>query len=589
MTNPGVWPAIVLAISAVWARAGRGDPPFRQEVVAADHEIASLAGAEILAAGGNAVDAAVATSFALSVVRPYSCGIGGGGFMVICMPEHPELGRVETAICYRERAPRAVGPNYYENLPDDGASRFGGTAAGVPGTVAGLLMALEKYGTMDRATVLAPAIRAAEDGFPVDAHYLASTRSLIAWYREVPVRQVRFSFVWERYLKEGEVRMGDRIANPEQARALRLIAEEGAPAFYEGEIARALLRSTALDGALMTAEDLASALVIETAPLEARFMEHRVLTMPPPSSGGIAMAQVLGMLDSEIAGTWRGEELEGPRPDLRREAARRVLGEKGSAAGIHRIVEAMKHAFADRARWLGDSLFVDVPWGWLTSPDYIRARAALFDPSRTLAPERYGTTEPPPDDGGTSHLSVVDSWGNAVACTETINLEFGSLRAVEEFGFVLNNEMDDFLTRRGEPNAFGLTQSVLNLPEGRKAPLSSMTPTIVLDAAGDVRIVAGASGGPRIITGTIQAMLHVLVYDASALDAVSAPRFHHQWMPDVLRVEAGIPDSVRRDLSDKGHKVEPERGGSNVQLIRRIEGGWDAGCDPRKGGVPAGR
>lgn len=560
---------------------------FQQEAVAADHPLASRAGAEILAAGGNAIDAAVASSFALSVVRPGSCGIGGGGFMVVFMPDHPTLGRVEAAICYRERAPAAIDADYYVSLPDDASVR-GGKSLAVPGTVAGLLRALEAFGTMPREVVLAPAIRLAEEGFTADAHDVSTARDLAKWFDAEPGRKDVYPFVWSRFLREGTLREGDRIALPEQARALRLIAEQGSDAFHTGEIARAILLAARRHGSAMSEADLAAPLVLITPPITTEFMGRKVLSMPPPSSGGIALSQVLGILEADIGASWQADEFDEPRPDLRRAAALRILGERGSAARIHRIAEATKHAFADRAAWLGDSLFVDVPWGEILSRASLRERAEAFDPERTLPPDRYGTHVPPPDDGGTSHLSVVDRWGNAVACTETINLAFGSLVAVEEFGFVLNNEMDDFTTRRGRPNAFGLVQSDRNLPAPRKAPLSSMSPTIVLDAHGRVEIVAGASGGPRIITGTLQAILAVLVDDAGALDAVASPRFHHQWRPDVLRVEDGIGAEARESLAARGHHIMPETSGSDVQLIRRSGKGWDAACDPRKGGSPAG-
>ena len=552
--------------------AGGYHGTFARAVVAADHAMASAAGAEMLAKGGNAVDAAVATSFALSVVRPYSCGIGGGGFMVIKFHDDPKHGNLATALNYRETTPAAMGPDFFESIDDAEASTRGGKASGVPGTVAGLLYALERYGTLDRATVLAPAIRAAEAGFVVDAHYVDSTRDLVAWYRADPARQRRLPFVWQRFLKEGRVRAGDRIRLPEQAEALRLIARDGAGAFYRGPIAEAMASALAADGGVMTLADLADYTPREAAPLRFDAMGRTALTMPPPSSGGVALAQIF-LLYARLTADL-GARVE------------------DAAGRLHLLVECMKHAFADRARFLADPEYVPVPVDWLLSPVHAADLAGRFDPARALPGEAYGAAAPPPDDGGTSHFSVVDARGNAVACTETINLVFGSCLAVERYGFVMNNQIDDFTTRRGRANAFNLIQSDRNLPAPGKRPLSSMTPTIVLDDAGRPLLVVGASGGPRIITGVLQVMLRVLSGEnASAADAVAAPRVHHQWQPDVLHVERGaLRPGEAAGLARRGHFLKPTDSVGNVQLIRRARGGegWEAASDPRKGGRPAG-
>lgn len=543
-----------------WARS------FNQEAVAADHAIASEAGAAILKAGGNAVDAAVAASFTLSVVRPYSCGIGGGGFMVIYFAD----GERAIALNYRETCPAAIGPDFYENRTDPLASTRGALAVATPGTVAGLLLALDRYGTLDRAAVLAPAIAAAREGFIVDAHYAEQAEGLIRQFERRPEWKRRFSFVWTRYLREGRVASGDRITNPEHADALELIAREGADAFYQGAIARAIVAAVARDGGVLTLDDLRGYSPHEAAPLTFAFSRLTFLGMPPPSSGGLAMAQLFGILERHEA--WQ----EAPA--------------KSSAQRTHLIIEAMKHAFADRSRWLGDPAFVPVPVDALLADEYLRDLATRIDLTSTLPPDRYGTAPGIIDeDGGTSHLCVIDRHGNAVACTETINLEFGSLVAVPEFGFCLNNEMDDFTARRGQPNAFGLRQADLNLPEPGKRPLSSMSPTIVLDANGRVAAIAGASGGPRIISATTQVLLSTLVFDVSADNAMASPRFHHQWMPDVLRIEPGFPDSIRQQLEALGHKLQELQVIANAQLIVRTSTGWDAACDPRKGGRPSGR
>ena len=546
---------------------------FPTAAVAADHVVASEAGAEILRKGGNAVDAAVATSFALSVVRPYSCGIGGGGFMIVHFNNDPKHGTRSVALNYREMAPAAVGADFYENHSDPQASTRGGNAVAVPGTVAGLLHALEHFGTLDRAAVLAPAIRAAEEGFLVDEHFMLANGDLIKWFNDDDSRKSRFGFVWRRFLREGQVTIGDRITLPEQAGALRLIAQSGADAFYKGRIAIEVLHSVRRDGGPMRAEDLLSYKVEQVEPLRFDAFGHTFVTMPPPSSGGVALAQTLGIL----------------------ERRRHDLGRRANAPDyIHLTVEALKHAFADRARWLGDPAQVDVPVRELLSASYLSDRAAQIDPRRAREDlETYGTV--PPDDAGTSHFCVIDARGNAVACTETINLEFGSMLAVDKFGFCLNNEMDDFTTKRGQANAFGLVQSARNLPAPGKRPLSSMTPTIVLDKDGRVVMIAGASGGPRIITGTMQAMLGVLLFDMDASAALAQPRFHHQWMPNTLHLERAwhreaSADGTVAQLESRGHKVEPTGSVGNVQLIRRDRRSntWDAACDPRKGGRPAG-
>ncbi len=551
--------------------------------------MASEAGTEILRQGGNAVDAAVATSFTLSVVRPYSCGVGGGGFMVIYLKEHPTATTpLVTAINYRETAPAAAGPDYFETKGPD-ASTKGGAAVAVPGTVAGLLHAHERYGVLDRATVLAPAIRAAREGFIADEDFVSAALEEGEWIAEDPARQDLFGFVWRRYARENQVKVGDRILNPEHARLLHAIARDGRDAFYTGPVAKAIVRAVAEAGGDMTLEDLAGYQPQEVRPLRAVYRGHTFIVMPPPSSGGLAMLQMLGMLDRLDDGA-----AFPPRHN--------------SARYIHLITECFKYAFADRARHLADPAFAEVPVDYLLSGSVLDAAAGLFDPVSTHPPEAYGTPPPRergamsreqlPDDAGTSHFSVVDDQGNAVACTETVNLFFGSLVAVDEYGFVLNDEMDDFLTRRGAPNAFGLTQADANLPEPGKRPLSSMSPTIVLAGTdleeAEVAVVAGASGGPRIITGTMQAILNVLLFDMTARDAVESARFHHQWMPNTLGLEPALARdrALHDELAERGHRTQRRGGVGVVQLIRRTtadgEAAWQAHSDSRKGGEPAG-
>lgn len=551
---------LVALLAAALPAAGKGT--FTGGVVAADHPIAAAAGREILEAGGNAADAAVATAFCLSVVRPYSCGLGGGGFWLVHLAEE---GRTIAVDC-RERAPAAVGPDTYVNLPDTLASLVGPHSVGVPGMVAGALHVLESYGSLDRAAVLAPAIRAAEEGFAVDAHYAAAAKETALLFEENPSWKETYSFLWERFLGRGRIGEGDRLKLPEQAEAFRLLAEGGAGAFYGGPIGEAVAGTVRGGGGALAASDLASFEVNETAPMEGSFAGKRLLTMPPPSSGGITLLEILGIFDRA-----RGGEI----PEFH------------SSMHVHMLAEAMKHGFADRAEWLADPRFTEVPTGRLLSGSYLDERAALFDPRRTKAPEAYGTRAAPPDDGGTSHFCAVDARGNGVSATESINNHFGSYVAVEEFGFLLNDTMDDFTTRPGAANLYSLHQSERNRPEPGKRPLSSMSPMIVLDDGG-IFALAGGSGGPRIISGTLQCIMNVLLYDMDAGEAVATRRFHHQWMPNTLWLEPGFDKTVQRTLFGKKHNLNSIPTVAAVQLIRRVEGGYRGAADPRKGGAAYG-
>jgi gamma-glutamyltranspeptidase / glutathione hydrolase len=543
---------------------------YRSAAVAADHPLASQAGLEMLQRGGNAVDAAVATSFCLSVVRPFSCGIGGGGFMLIWIPpaRSGEPGRA-IAINYRETCPAAVGPDFYARLDDKDASKYGWKASGVPGTVAGLCHALKEHGTLDLKTVLTPAIRAAEHGFEADQAFVNAAREVARVMEKRSDLQEAAGAIWKDLCREGKVQVGDVIRNRDQARALRSIAWHGPTTFYDGEIARVIDASMREHAGTLTLADLGVYRTVEAEPLIGSFHGCEIISMPPPSSGGIAMQQTFGVLDR------RWTDLE--------------AASHNSSNYVHLTVEAMKHAFADRSRWLADPAFVEVPAAQLVAPAYLDARAALIDMTRTREPQSYGTL-PLPEDGGTSHFCVLDANGMAVACTETINLEFGSLVCVPGFGFALNNQMDDFTTIPGQPNAFGLRQNDANLPEPGKRPLSSMSPTIVVKN-GKVVMIAGASGGPRIISATLQCTLNVMLFGMTPDEAVRAPRFHHQWMPNVLQVDPSWPDqSVLDDLKRRGHEIGTMTGEAVVQMIAVDErdGTIRAACDPRKGGKPAG-
>jgi gamma-glutamyltranspeptidase / glutathione hydrolase len=589
MTPTLIFRSVVLILGLLCSDVFAGGPvrdsdiffdSFGTAAVAADHPTASSAGAQMLAKGGNAVDAAVAASFALSVVRPYSCGIGGGGFMVIYLPNDPTHGRVVKAINYRETSPRS------SDIYKAGISMKNGRyAVAVPGTVAGLLHVLESYGTLDRATVLQPAIDAAMEGFVVDDHYMNAVSGIVDRYRKNPALQdSHMGMPWAKFTLWGQVKLGDRIRNPEQARAMELIVRDGLVAFTQGEIGQAIVNATSPDRITkrtpegIKLDDLAGYAPIEMEPIEALVAGKRLIGMPPPSSGGVTMFEALKIMEA------LGYDFESKE----RTTDRVVM-----------LIESLKHAFADRSRYLADPMFTDVPVDLLLDPENIHELASVIN-MHGQDPDFYGTkleegdTHPIEDDGGTSHVSVIDPFGGAVAMTETINLAFGSLVGVEEFGFCLNNEMDDFTNPRkvGKGNAFGLVQSERNVPEVGKRPLSSMSPTIVLDEDGNVLAIAGASGGPRIITGTMQVLLNVMG-GMDAGEAVARPRLHNQWLPNETDFEAGfyvnVLNVLRNPLRGYGQTFGNEDAVvGNVQIIVREEEGWQAASDPRKGGRPSG-
>jgi gamma-glutamyltranspeptidase/glutathione hydrolase len=573
----GLGVALMFAACHTTARfpiATSSDSAYAHGAVAADHPVASQAGLEMLRLGGNAVDAAVATSFCLSVVRPESCGIGGGGFMLIFLPATDEREARCVALNYRETAPSKVGPDYFVKLGVPDASECGAHAVGVPGTVAGLCHALKHYGTLDLPTVLGPAIRAAEHGVRADATLVESVRELEQMLAAHPNLAEMAAPIWRNICDEGHIRVGDVVRQRDQARALKLIAQHGPDAFYKGEIAQALITAIEAGGGPMTLNDLAAYSVTEMEPLHGDFWGHEVFAMPPPSSGGVAMLQAMGIIERR----WK---------DVADQSA-------NSADSVHLVTEAFKHAFADRAEWLGDSAFVEVPVDRLLDYQYLNTLAARVSMDRTLDPFSYGSIvsaenpAPPPSDSGTSHLCVIDATGMAVACTETINLNFGSLMTVPGFGIVLNDEMDDFTTRPGEPNAFGLRQSIRNSPQAGKRPLSSMSPTIMVKD-GRATLITGASGGPRIITGTTQCILNCTMFNMTPERAVNQPRFHHQWLPNTLLVETQWTNALTLDqLVQRGHVIESIEAIGQVQMIVIDENGIRAASDPRKGGAPAG-
>jgi gamma-glutamyltranspeptidase/glutathione hydrolase len=554
---------IPLLLATAPLAAGAATPPpvgYGRGAVAADNQLASLAGVEILRRGGDAVDAACAAAFVLGVVSPAGSGIGGGGLMLI-----KRRAAEPVAIDFRETAPATAGRDMFRarGVARD-ASRVGGLAVATPGEVRGCAEAVRRFGKLPLGAVLAPAIRHAERGFAVGAHLADAVTSM---QRELAGEPCLAATL----LPGGRPPVvGERLRRPELARTLRAIAARGPDAFYRGPIARALVTAVRARGGILTEADLARYRPRERHPLRARYRGHVVYSMPPPSSGGVALIEALNLLE------------------------RRPLAPLGhnSSAYLHLVAEALKHVFADRARHLGDDDFVKVPVATLTARWYADLLAARLG-ARTLAPERYGSRTPPrappPVDGGTSHVSVVDREGTAVALTTTINTSFGALFCARGTGVILNNEMDDFAARPGEANAFGLVQGEQNAVAAGKRPLSSMTPTIVTRSDGELALVAGASGGPTIISGTLQALLNVVDFGLDASAAVGRTRVHHQWLPDELWVESDLPRDVTEALAARGHRLRARaRPFTAVQVVLvRAAKLWPA-SDPRKAGAPAG-
>ncbi len=571
--RPVVWLLLGLALAlgapAPGARAAATAPAEgTRGMVVTGEARAAEAGQAMLARGGNAIDAAIAASFALGVTDPYHSGIGGGGFLLIRLAS----GEV-VALDARETAPAAADRDMYvrEGVAED-ASRWGALAVGVPGMVAGAALALERYGKLSLAEVLAPAIELAEEGFPVGPRH---ARTMERWRKYGLAK--RFPETAAIQLPpEGEpARAGWVLRQPELAETLRTIAAEGPKGFYEGRIARAIAAEMERRGGLVTEADLAAYEPKLRDPIRGSYRGYEVVSFPPPSSGGIALVEILNILS--------GFELA-------------PLG-AGSSAAMHRVAEAMKLAFADRAAYLGDSDFVDVPTAELTSMAYAdRLRARLLPPFWRKAPWHWGreraiTVEGPglpQEDAGTMHLSTTDAEGNAVAITQTINLTYGSGVTVRGTGIILNNEMDDFSIAPNRPNAFGLVDTRgANAVAPGKRPLSSMTPSIVM-RDGKPFMVTGSPGGPRIITTTLLTILNVIDHGMDVQEAVSAPRYHHQWVPDRLLVEEAVPADVVDALRRRGHPVEiSERNWSSAQaiVIDPESGLHYGGTDPRTDGA----
>jgi gamma-glutamyltranspeptidase / glutathione hydrolase len=529
----------------------------RHGMVVSGEPLASDAGLEILRAGGNAVDGAVGVGFALAVTHPVAGNIGGGGFMLIRLASGEAV-----VVDYREAAPEAASRNMYvdaqgELIPE--ASTVGALAAGVPGTVRGLALAEQRYGRLGLNRVMQPAIRLAEEGFPVSyalSESLRQDRGLLSRFPET-----RRIFLRDEKLYEP----GEIFKQPELAQTLREVARDGPEVFYGGRVARAIVATLEKYHGLIKLSDLEQYVVKIRQPLRGHFRGYEILTVPPPSSGGVGLIEMLNVLEPL--------DLDSPN----------------SFRSIHRIAETMRRAYADRAAYLGDADYVRVPVAGLTSPEYAaRLREEILQ-ARAEAPVRPGVPaafEP----SETTHFSVVDMDGNAVANTYTLNGGYGNGVTVEGAGFLLNNEMDDFAAKPGAPNMYGLVQGEANAVGPRKRPLSSMTPTIVVQD-GKVRLVLGSPGGGTIINTVLQTILNVLVFKMDVRQAVTTPRFHHQWMPDELTVERwGFSQDTLQKLQEAGYKLAFRDTLGDCQAIEiDPRTGWRFGtADPRGDGKAVG-
>lgn len=537
-------------IHPVWAENG---------MVSAQERVAAEVGRDILAAGGNAVDAGVAVAFALAVTLPRAGNIGGGGFMLI---HDAETGETK-ALDYREMAPAGAARDMFldaDGNADSELSRYSGAASGVPGTVAGMKMALDAYGSMEWADVIAPSIRLAEEGIEVTPDLADSLEAMKDRLTKYPSAAAIF------YKDGGELyRPGDTLVQADLAETLKIIAAEGPDGFYKGPVAEKIATSVTAAGGVMTVEDMASYKAIMREPVKGSYRGYEIVSMPPPSSGGVHLIQILNTLEGYPIG---------------------ALGENSSET-LHLMAEAMKLAYADRSEYLGDPDFVDVPVEALMSKDYaadMRAKisASFATPSEQIKPADLA----PYESDQTTHYSIIDKDGNAISNTYTINFSYGSGLVADGTGILMNNEMDDFSAKPGVPNAYGLIGGDANAVEAAKRPLSSMTPTIV-NKDGEVWLVTGSPGGARIITTVLQVIMNMIDHDMNVAEASTAARVHHQWLPDELRIEEGISLDTQRALQAKGHVLSlQEVMGSTQSVMKDPETGFLLGAsDPRRAGA----
>ncbi|PZX09885.1 gamma-glutamyltransferase [Celeribacter halophilus] len=543
--------------AAIYSGYDRVHPVYaKQGMVSAQEAVAARIGLDILEAGGNAVDAGVAVAFALAVTLPRAGNIGGGGFMLVHDAESGET----KAIDYREMAPLTADRDMFldeEGNADSELSRFTGLAVGVPGTVAGMQMALENYGSMTLAEVIQPAIELARDGIAVTPGLADSLVGLEARLKKWPSSASIFYKEDGSFYEPGEILVQSDLAN-----TLQKVADEGPDGFYKGETAEKIVDAVQAAGGRITLEDMANYKPVLRDPVRGTYRGYEIVSMPPPSSGGAHIIQILNILENYPIS---------------------FLGHN-SADTIHLMSEAMKRAYADRSEYLGDSDFVDVPLAEITSKAYAKDISKQISlntatPSITIKP---GSLAPYESDQ-TTHFSIVDKDGNAVSNTYTINFSYGSGMVADGTGVLMNNEMDDFAAKPGVPNAYGLIGGDANAVEGGKRPLSSMSPTIVMKD-GKVYLVTGSPGGSRIITTTLQVIMNVIDHGMNVAEASFAPRIHHQWLPDEIRIEDGIsPDTIDL-LEQRGHKVSQQSVmGSTQSILVDHESGYLFGAsDPRR-------
>ncbi|HEU5049576.1 MAG TPA: gamma-glutamyltransferase [Gemmatimonadales bacterium] len=554
--EPATPPARAEGVNPDWRMAGRSRVTVGENaMVVSGSPIASQVGADILRRGGNAVDAAVAVGFALAVVHPEAGNIGGGGFMVIRTRD----GSV-SAIDYREVAPGAASRDMYLDHSGNPTSLSvtGHLAAGVPGSVAGMLEAHRRYGKLSRADVIEPAVLLARDGFIVDSFRFRSIES---------DRERLYLFPGSRaaFLPDSghAPAPGSWWRQPDLARTLEAIRDRGADGFYRGRVADLIVDEMKRGGGLISHADLAAYRAEWREPIRISYRSHTIYSMPPASSGGVTMGEILNIMEGFD-----------PLPPF------------GSSALLHREAEAMRRAFTDRNIHLGDPAFVRMPLARLLSKEYAATlRAEIGDSASKTAP-----FDPAIRSGAsTTHYSVVDGEGNAVSTTTTLNNSYGSAVTVTGAGFLLNDEMDDFATAPGKPNMFGLVQGEANAVQPGKRMLSAMTPSIVLDPKGELYMVVGTPGGPRIITMVYHVISNVIDHGMSLADAVAAPRMHHQALPDQIRIERGgfLPGTLDA-LRARGHVVSEAGTSGDVEAIIRTGEGWEGVSDPRYGGGGAG-
>lgn len=520
-------------------------------MVVTAHPMATKTGVEILRAGGNAVDAAVAVQFALAVVYPQAGNIGGGGFSVY----RSKTGEV-SALDYREKAPSAAYEKMYLDSLDDvipDRSRLGVLAAGVPGTVDGMWELHKKYGKLPWKDLLAPAIELAEKGFQMtqkEADGLNAERNNFLHYSKPIIPAFVTQQKWE---------FRDWLIQKDLGTTLRAIADQGRDGFYTGGVAALIVKTMEKNHGMMTMEDLANYHSVWRAPLEFDYKKMHVITMPPPSSGGILLQQLLGIMEMHKL---------------------KSLGFH-TAASIHLMAEAERRAYADRAEHMGDPDFWKVPVKQITSKSYLKERMKDFDATKA-SPSNTIVAGIPKESEETTHYSIVDAEGNAISVTTTLNDSYGSRAVVAGAGFILNNEMDDFSVKPGAPNLYGAVGGKANAIQANKRPLSSMTPTIVTHKD-KVWMVVGTPGGTTIPTSVFQTIVNVAEFDLPLPEALNAGRFHHQWLPDQISVETGkLPEEVLNQLKSMGHTIAPREQIGRVEAIVRLPNGdWQGGADPR--------